>query len=113
MNQNSIEPGIVITVDFPGATGIKRRPALIVSTNLYHRTRPDVIISVLTSQLAAAKQPTDYVLQDWSAAGLRLPTAFRTYLSTVPNNAVIMIGRLSPQDWEGVKDCLAQALAIV
>lgn len=82
MSKNSISPRIVVTVDFPGATGVKRRPALIISTDLYHRTRPDIIIGVLTSQVSAATQPTDYILQDWSAAGLRLPTAFRTYLST-------------------------------
>ncbi len=113
MSKNSISPGIVVTVDFPGATGVKRRPALIVSTDLYHRTRPDVIIGVLTSQISAATRPTDYILQDWSAAGLRLPTAFRTYLSTVPNNAVTVIGSLSANDWEGVKHCLAQALAVI
>ena len=72
-----------------------------------------LIIGVLTSQLAAASQPTDYILQDWSVAGLRLPTAFRTYLSTVPSSAVIVIGRLSTHDWERVQHCLAQALAVV
>ena len=113
MSKNSISPGSVITVDFPGATGIKRRPALVISTNLYHRTRPDVIISVLTSQLSAANQPSDYILQDWSQAGLRLPTAFRVYLSTVPNNAITSIGHLSTKDWEEIQRCLKQALAVV
>lgn len=112
MSKNSISPGSVITVDFPGATGIKRRPALVISTNLYYRTRPDVIISVLTSQISAANQPTDYLLQDWAQAGFRLPTAFRVYLSTVPSSAATAIGRLSLQDWEEIQHCLKQALAV-
>jgi mRNA interferase MazF len=112
MNKNSISPSIVVTVDFPGATGIKRRPALVISTNLYHHTRPDVIIGVLTSQISGANPPTDYVLQDWAQAGLRLPTAFRVYSSTVPNNAVTAIGHLSPKDWEEIQRCLKQALAV-
>ncbi|MCX6050849.1 MAG: type II toxin-antitoxin system PemK/MazF family toxin [Chloroflexi bacterium] len=113
MTKNSISPGAVVTVDFPGATGVKRHPALILSTDLYQRTRPDVIIGLLTSQVAAAVQPTDYILQNWSAAGLRLPTAFRTYLSTMPVGAVSVIGHLSPRDWAEVKRCLTQALAVV
>jgi mRNA interferase MazF len=35
-----MNPGDVVTADFPGATGIKRRPCVVVSTDLYHQTRP-------------------------------------------------------------------------
>ena len=38
-----VKPGDVVIVDFPGVTGIKRRPAVVVSTDTYHRTRPDTI----------------------------------------------------------------------
>jgi mRNA interferase MazF len=43
------EPGDIMTVDFPGATGVKRRPAVVVSSPLYHTHRPDVILGVITS----------------------------------------------------------------
>lgn len=107
-----IEPGVVVTVDFARATGVKRRPALVISTALYHQTRPDIIIGVLTSQVTSAIQPTDYVLRDWAQAGLHRNTAFRTYLNTVPSTAVMEIGRLSQHDWEGVQHCLQLALAV-
>lgn len=42
--------GDVISVDFPGVKGIKRRPAVIVSSSVYHENRPDVIIGLITSQ---------------------------------------------------------------
>jgi mRNA interferase MazF len=58
------EPGDVVTVDFVGATGVKRRPAVVVSSRLYHAHRPDLILAVLTTQVATATAPTDYVLQD-------------------------------------------------
>jgi mRNA interferase MazF len=111
MNLMQLKPGVVVTVDFPGATGIKRRASVIVSTDLYHRTRPDLVIGVLTSQVDAAIQPTDYVLVDWSLAGLRLPSAFRAYFSTVPRNAVTRIGQLSEQDWQEVRRRVALAIA--
>lgn len=44
-----INPGAVVTVDFPGATGVKRRPAVVVSSDAYHQQRPDVILGVVTS----------------------------------------------------------------
>jgi mRNA interferase MazF len=107
-----VKPGDVVTVDFPGAMGIKRRPAIIVSTDLYHSTRPDVILSLITSQIARAVQPTDYVLQDWRQAGLHSPSAFRVFLATMPANTVTLVGHLSDRDWQGIQNCLKQALAL-
>lgn len=72
-----LQPGDVVVVDFVGATGVKRRPAVVVSTDLYHSHHPDVMLSTLTTQVSAATTPTDYVLQDWSTAGLHAPSAFR------------------------------------
>ena len=40
---NVPDPGDVVTVDFVGATGIKRRPAVVGSSGLYHQHRPDRI----------------------------------------------------------------------
>jgi mRNA-degrading endonuclease toxin of MazEF toxin-antitoxin module len=31
-----LKPGDVVVVDFPGVTGIKRRPAVVVSSDVYH-----------------------------------------------------------------------------
>ena len=45
-----IQPGDLITVDFPSVTGVKRRPAIILSSNTYHALRPDIIIGLITSQ---------------------------------------------------------------
>src|SRR5262249_14142945 len=106
------EPGDVVTVDFVGATGIKRRPAVVVSSRLYHAHRPDVILAVLTTQVTTATTPTDYVLQDWAAAGLRRPSAFRAYLGMATPDAVHVIGHLSARDWGSVQACLTRALAI-
>ncbi len=57
-----LKPGDIVTVDFPGVTGVKRRPAVVVSTADYQRHRPDVILGIITSQVADATTPLDYVL---------------------------------------------------
>ncbi len=53
------DPGDVVTVDFVGATGLKRRPAVVVSSALYHTHRPDLVVGVLTTQTAQATTPLD------------------------------------------------------
>lgn len=111
-SRSKLVPSAVVTVDFPGVTGYKRRPAVVVSTADYHATRPDVIIGIVTSQIAEAIAPSDYILQDWAAAGLRQPSAFRAFLVTLPQASVRVIGRLSARDWQEIQARLRQALAI-
>jgi mRNA interferase MazF len=103
--------GDVVTVDFPGAQGIKRRPAVIVSTDTYHKTRPDVILGLLTTQVDSATTPTDFILQDWASAGLHNPSAFRTFLVTMPASSIKFVGHLSDRDWRQAQECLKIAIA--
>ena len=104
-------PGAVV-VNFPGATGIKRRPAVVLSSAVYHASRPDVVVGLITSQIIAALGPTDYLLQDWSRAGLRVPSAFRSFFATLPPfTNPVLVGHLSDQDWQGVRACVKAALA--
>lgn len=108
----TVQPGDVVVADFPGVRATKRRPALVVSTDAYHQARPDAILAVLTSQVAAATQRTDHVLSDWSAAGLYRPTAYRTFLITVPrDNIMTVIGRITERDWAEIQACLRMSLA--
>jgi mRNA interferase MazF len=106
------EAGEIVIVDFPGAIGIKRRPAVIVSSALYHRQRPDVILGVVTSQIGSATATTDCLLQDWAVAGLRRPSAFRAFLATVPRSTITArVGRLEKSDWQAVRERIRVALA--
>jgi mRNA interferase MazF len=104
-------PGDVITVDFPGVNGIKRRPAVILSSITYHENRPDIIIGLITTQTKKIGV-TDYSLQDWSESGLRVPSIFRSFIVTLPlSTKIIYIGHLSDRDWKGVCTCLKTSLA--
>lgn len=106
-------PGDVVFAPFPGADGVKDRPAVVVSSDLYHSVRPDVVLALLTSQVASAVQPTDYILQDWSAAGLRFQTAFRCYFITIDVQDVYgQFGVLSARDWAEVQARLRLAMAV-
>lgn len=107
-----VKPGDVVTVDFPGVLGIKRRPAAVISSDVYHLNRPDVVLGLLTTQSKAATGPTDYALQDWAIAGLHHPSVFRVFFSYAARNKRFFIGHLSDRDWLEVQGRLHTALAI-
>ena len=107
-------PGDVVAVNFPGVTGIKRRSAVIVFSTVYHSSRPDMIVGLITSQTAAAVGPTDYLLQDWAQAGLCVPSAFRSFFATLPPATnPVLVGHLSARDWQGVRTYVKAALALL
>jgi mRNA interferase MazF len=104
-------PGDVVTLNFMGAVNAKRRPGIIVSSSLYHQNRPDVIVAILTTNIAASITPLDYILQDWATAGLRQPSAYRSYFNMELPAGLIAIGKLSDKDWREVQLRLEHALS--
>jgi mRNA interferase MazF len=103
-------PGNVVTVDFPGVKGVKRRPALVLSSATYHANRPDVIVGLITSQTKGLGV-TDYVLQDWQISGLRVASVFRSFIVTLPSSAnLVVIGQVSERDWQGVRASVKASL---
>ena len=42
------DAGEVVVVDFPGVTGIKRRPAVVLSSDTYHTARPDIVVGLMS-----------------------------------------------------------------
>ena len=109
--------GMVVNVDLPrlDAPGSwKERPALIVTTEDFHRTRPDDLLVVLiTHRVWKYHGPTDYILQEWQAAGLSQPSVVRSSLYLLLRNDVKSVrGSLSQQDLQGVEICLRRALGL-
>jgi mRNA interferase MazF len=98
-----MNPGDVVWLEFPGVVQTKRRPAVVLSSPTYHAARPDIIVGLITSQTSKATSPTDYLIQDWQAAGLRVPSAFRAFIVTLPRSAVVSkMGTLAHADWNEV-----------
>ena len=105
-----MKPGDVVVGAFAGAQVTKARPGVVLSTDGYHRHRPDVIVGILTSQDPSPATPTDCTLVDWKGAGLHSPSYFRLFLVTLPQTNVRQIGRLSDADWRAVQGCLQNGL---
>jgi len=108
-----MNPGDIVWIDFPGVVQTKRRPAVILSSANYHATRPDIIVGLVTSQTTKSTAPTDFLIQDWQTAGLRVPSAFRAFIVTLPRSAVVStMGTLTPLDWNEVVTRIKLAMAL-
>jgi len=89
---------------------MKIRPAVVLSTELYHRYRPDVIVGLITTQRPKEPAPTDCELRDRRQAGLHQPSFFRLFPVTLLQREVRLIGRLSESDWSSVRVCFQSGL---
>jgi hypothetical protein len=86
---------------------------VVVSGALYHATEPDLLLAALTSKVAAATGPLDYLLGDWRAAGLRYPSALKPVLFTLdPARVIYRVGALAPADLAQVDQRLRRALEL-
>jgi mRNA interferase MazF len=107
-----LKPGDVVVGAFPGADATKVRPAVVLSTELYHRYRPDAIVGLITTQPPRELSPTDCELRDWRHAGLHQPSFFRLFTVTLLQRDVRLIGRLSESDWALVRACFKAGFGI-
>ena len=111
----ALQRGDVVLVPFPFSdlSATKVRPAIVVSSSLYHAHEPDLILVAITSNLAAASGPFDYIIRDWSASGLRFPSAFKPVVFTLePPRVMARIGALSTLDLAEIDRRLPGALGV-
>jgi mRNA interferase MazF len=64
--------GDVVLVPFPftDQSGLKKRPAVIISSNEYNLNRHDIVIMSITGQIRAPFSFGEEMLADWQTAGL-------------------------------------------
>jgi mRNA interferase MazF len=83
--------GDIILVPFPftDLTTTKKRPAVVVSSEKYHMSRPDLIIMAVTSRLHQVDKLGEMLVMEWQSAGLIKPSVFKPILATIENTLVL------------------------
>ena len=76
--------GDVVLVGFLFAdeSGLKRRPAVVLSSRGYHQNRQEVIIAAVTSNVDRVRFG-DHALAGWKEAGLLFPSLVTGILRTI------------------------------
>jgi mRNA-degrading endonuclease toxin of MazEF toxin-antitoxin module len=107
---------VVVNVPFTAQTGAKPRPALVVSTEAFHRKLPDVIVCPISSQPRYFERPGpgDRPLERWQAAGLQHPSTVRVSNILAVEKRIIkrVLGRADIRDLARVDEDLRQALGL-
>jgi mRNA interferase MazF len=107
------EFGDVILVPFPftDQSTTKRRPAVVVSSDTYHRERPDLVILAVTSQVRPAAGLGEVAVAKWKEAGLLKPSVLKPVLATIERSLVLRkLGRLEEEDRRELRELLRRIL---
>lgn len=105
--------GDVVLVPFPftDQSSVKKRPAVVVSSNSYNAARRDLVIMAITSQVRHPLGFGEALVKDWQNAGLIKPSVLKPVLTTLEQSLVIRVmGALSPVDLNSVREVIAQAM---
>ena len=105
--------GGIVLVPFPftDQTGIKKRPAVIVSSAAYNQARRDLVIMAVTSQLRPSGAFGEVIVSDWQAAGLIKPSVIKPVITTVEQTLVIRrLGQLKREEQEALRKAISKIL---
>lgn len=104
----------VIAVPFPftDRDATKRRPALVVSNELFNKQHDQLVLAMITTTTNNVWL-SDVPLAHWQEVGLKVPCRFRFKLFTLDQNLVLKaIGHLSSQDIKSVQAVLAKYVEV-
>ena len=100
---------VLVRYPFSDLSGSKVRPAVVVHAPYVSQ---DAFIVPLTSRTAALLAG-EFVLVDWAAAGLNVPTAVKRGLYTVHQTLIVRtLGRLSDGDAQKFEQSLREWLGL-
>ena len=105
------EFGDIILVPFPftDQASSKKRPAVVISSEVYNTSRPDLIIMAVTSQIRPTSTIGEVIVQQWQEAGLLKPSAIKPVITTLEKNLVIKaMGRLGKGDQKALRESLQE-----
>ncbi len=101
---------ILAPAGFTDQSGVKRRPAVIVSGDDDNLYSPDVMVASITGNLQALRHPGDHLLLHWQEAGLLRPSLVQAKVATIEGSIIERrLGRLSGDDLRALDRGLREA----
>lgn len=73
---------VLVSFVFADESGVKHRPALVLSSRAYHKNRQEVVVAAVTSNVDRVLFG-DYTLAEWKKAGLLFPSLVTGILRTI------------------------------
>ncbi|MFH1847142.1 MAG: type II toxin-antitoxin system PemK/MazF family toxin [Candidatus Omnitrophota bacterium] len=103
---------VLVDVVFSDGSGIKKRPALVLSSNEYHKSRREVIIAAVTSNVHRVLCG-DTKIKKWKEAGLLVPSLVTGIIQTITGKLINRkLGILEEEDFQKVQKSLKRAVEL-
>ena len=101
---------VLVTFVFADKTGVKLRPAVIVSSEAYHSGRDEVIIEAISSRTDRILLG-NYLIKDWRRAGLLFPSVATGAVRTMKQNMIARkLGSMPSPEMKAIDDNIRLAL---
>ena len=103
---------VLVTFVFTDETGVRRRPAVIISSDTYHRGREETIIAAITSRIDRVLVG-DHLIRGWREAGLLFPSVATSIIRTIKRAMIIQkLGAMPGADMEAIDSSLRLSLRL-
>ena len=90
----------------------KLRPAVVISSAAYSRSRGEVIVAAITSNVRR-RQFGDHLITNWKGAGLLFPSLVTVILRTIKGNMIERkLGPMPKPDWQTMDRLLRRSLSL-
>lgn len=103
---------VLVSFVFSEETGVKRRPAVIVSSDAYHRGREEAIIAAITSRTDRVLVG-DHLITEWREAGLLFPSVATGVIRTIKQGMIARrLGAMAKRDLREIDNGLRSILEL-
>jgi mRNA interferase MazF len=103
---------VLVRFVFADEKGVKQRPGLVVSTDPYHRSRQEVVMLAVTSNVGRLLAG-DYRVKAWRDCGLLYPSIVTGIVRTIKQDMIAArMGTLPVGEMAAVDARLRQVLAL-
>ena len=91
----------------------KKRPALVVSSDDYHRGRREAIVAAITSRVRRPLLVGDCLIEGWETCGLTKPSVATGIIRTVKAGMIVrVLGSMPERDLAAYQRALSGALGL-
>ena len=102
----------LVSFVFSNETGVKQRPAVVVSSEAYHQGREEAIIAAITSKTDRILV-SDHLIDGWQEAGVLSPSVATGIVRTIKQVMIARkLGVIPVKDMQAVDSNLCPALAL-
>jgi len=103
---------VLVNFTFADDSGVKRRPAIIVSSEAYNNGQDEAIIAAITSRTDRVLLD-DHLINNWQGAGLLFPSVVTGIIRTIKQSMIDRkLGSMTLQDMNAADSKLRLILGL-